>query len=95
MLRIVDCKNRYNIDPYYLLFLLSHKLVSMQAFNKILIETTLPNIADRWRELMLPITNDINTRIAISNKVKDVINSKRKAVENIINLQQEYGNLTT
>lgn len=42
-------KYKYGITPYYLLYLLSHWITQEQAKNKILIKTTLPNIADRGR----------------------------------------------
>lgn len=87
--------NDYGITPFYLLYLLSHKLTQMQAENKILIETTLPNIADRWKELELPIDNDKNKIKRISERIEKVIENKWKAAEEIIKLCEELGNLTT
>lgn len=87
--------NEYGITPYYLLYLLSHRLTQMQAKNKILIETTLPNIADRWMELELPIDNDKAVIKDISDRIEKVISSKWKAVEEITNLCKELGDLTT
>ena len=87
--------NKYGLTPYYLLYLLSHQLTQMQAANKILIETTLPNIADRWKELQLPIDNDKNKITIISNRIKDVMDNKWNAAEQIIQLCNELGNLTT
>jgi type I restriction enzyme M protein len=95
VLRIVDANNKYNLTPYYLLYLLSHALVSMQSFNKVLIETTLPNIADRWRETKLPISKDENKRKRISRKIEKVIENKWDAIKGIENLKAELGELTT
>jgi len=95
VLRITNEKNEYGLNPYYLLYLLSHRLTHLQAKNKILIETTLPNIADRWKELMLPIDRNPENRKAISDKVKEVITSKWKAIEKIDSLKQELGDLVT
>jgi len=95
VLRINDNKNQYNIDPYYLLYLLSHRLVAMQTFNKVLIETTLPNIANRWKELGLPIHKDKAKRISISERMKSVIMSKWEAVEKIEELKKDLGDLIT
>lgn len=95
ILRTTDKANKYGINPYYLLYLLSHKLTHLQAKNKILIETTLPNIADRWKELKLPISNDQKQRELISDKIKEVITSKWKAIEKIGILKQELGDLIT
>jgi type I restriction enzyme M protein len=95
VLRIIDKNNKYNLTPYYLLYLLSHALTSMQSFNKVLIETTLPNIADRWQEIKLPVSKDKNERTKISDKIKRVIENKWKAVKGIEQLKAELGELTT
>lgn len=95
VLRITKEENEYGLNAYYLLYLLSHLLTHMQAKNKILIETTLPNIADRWKELMLPIHKNSNKRKAISEKVKDVITSKWEAIAKIDDLEQSLGDLIT
>lgn len=95
VLRIAKKENEYNLTPFYLLYLLSHSLISMQAFNKVLIETTLPNIADRWKELRLPISRDKNERKRISEKIESVIESKWQAIEKIEKLKNELGELTT
>jgi len=95
VLRVSNDKNEYGLNPYYLLYLLSHRLTHLQAKNKILIETTLPNIADRWKEIMLPIDKNPDNRKAISDKVKEVITSKWEAIEKIDNLKQELGDLVT
>lgn len=95
VLRVAQKENAYGLTPFYLLYLLSHKLVSMEAFNKVLIETTLPNIADRWKELRLPISRDKNERKRISEKIESVIESKWQAIEKIEKLKEELGELTT
>jgi len=95
VLRVIEEKNKYGLTPEYLLYLLSHRLVSLQANNKVLIETTLPNIADRWKELRLPISRDTNERLRISNKIKSVIESKWEAIKGIQKLKDELGDLTT
>lgn len=94
ILRVIE-NNEYGITPFYLLYLLSHKLTQMQAENKILIETTLPNIADRWKELELPIDNDKERIKQISSRIGKVIENKWKAAEEITKLCEELGSLTT
>ena len=94
-LRVIDRNNRYNLDPYYLLYLLSHKLISMQAFNKVLIETTLPNIGNRWKELKLPIHKDPQIRKSISHKIRSVIENKWEAIKKIEQVKKELGDITT
>jgi type I restriction enzyme M protein len=94
VLRVVKPENKYGIDPYYLLYLLSHKLTTMQTFNKVLIETTLPNIADRYKELGLPVSNDEKIRRKIAQQVKEIVGNKWSANSAIQKLE-EYGDLTT
>mgnify|MGYP004642342221 FL=1 len=91
----VNPNNKYGLTPYYLLYLLSHRLTQMQASNKILIETTLPNIADRWQELELPVDNDKQKIIDISNRIKSVMDNKWNAIEQIHKLCTDLGDLTT
>jgi type I restriction enzyme M protein len=93
VLRVIRNENKYDLTPFYLLYLLSHPLVSMQAFNKILIETTLPNIADRWKELRLPISKDKNERLKISERIESIMESKWKANEEIEKINKEWGNV--
>jgi len=95
ILRVTEEENEYGLNPYYLLYLLSHKLTHLQAKNKILIETTLPNIAERWKELMLPIDTSLEQREFITSKIKEVITSKWEAIGKIDNLKQELGDLIT
>ena len=95
ILRVIKEENIYDLDAYYLLYLLSHNFTQLQSFNKILIETTLPNIGDRWNELMLPISKDKEQRKMISKKIKSVIQNKWKAVDQLENLKEELGDLTT
>ncbi len=95
VLRVLDNENKYGIDPYYLLYLLSHSLTHTQSRNKILIETTLPNIANRWAELLLPIHKDSAVREEISKKVRAVIENKWRAVEKLEKIKSELGDLIT
>jgi type I restriction enzyme M protein len=88
-------ENKYGLTPYYLLYLLSHRLTAMQSYNKVLIETTLPNIANRWQEILLPMHKDMEKRAAISKDIKSVIDSKWKAVEGIEEIKKRLGDIVT
>jgi len=95
VMRVLKENNDYDITPYYLVYLLSHHLVQMQLYNKILMETTLPNIGNRWAELRLPVHNDKETRKRISEKIRSVFEKKWNAQKSIIELQEELGNVNT
>ena len=91
----VNEKNKYGLTPHYLLYLLSHRLVSMQAFNKVLIETTLPNIAGRWKELKMPLFKSTTTRKKVIEQIEHVINAKWSATEKLHEVKREHGELVT
>lgn len=95
VMRILNSNNNYNIDAYYLLYLLSHEITQKQLPEKVMIDTTLPNIGRRWEDLYLPISKDITNRKAISEKVKRVIQSRWKSQEGIVSLINDFGHITT
>jgi len=95
VIRVKDLKNKYNITPFYLVYLISHNLVQLQMYNKVLIETTLPNIANRWGELKLPIQQDQKIRKQISDKVQGIFSKKWDAQKSIIEIKEELGDITT
>lgn len=95
VLRVNKSSNDYGLDPYYLLYLFSHRLTQLQTYNKVLIETTLPNIGNRWSELLLPFHKDLFQRKAISEKVKSVFEKKWDAIEHINQLRVEFGDINT
>jgi len=90
VLRLIDENNKYGITPEYLLYALSHKLVQEQSENKIFIDTTLPNIADRWKELSVPIFKDKNHFEMISNKAKQIVKKQWESLEGIDDFRRNH-----
>lgn len=88
-------KNKYNIDAYYFLYAMSHKLVQDQLPRRILVETTLPNIADRWKTIRLPIPKDPLKTMNISTRVRAIIESKWSALKDLAELRVDLGSLVT
>jgi type I restriction enzyme M protein len=93
--RIIDKDNGYNLDAYYLMFAMSHRITQKQLYNKIFIDTTLPNIGDRWNELLIPVFNKKERIIEISNKVRTTFNQKWDALKGLSKLKEEFGEITT
>lgn len=93
--RVESPNNKYNLTPHYLLYLLSHPLVARQTKNKIFIETTLPNIGERIKEIYLPLYRDAEKAVRLGKKIKSVIDCKWSAMQQILELKKELGNLTT
>jgi len=95
ILRVVKPGNEYGIDPYYLIYLMSHELTQRQLPQKIMIDTTLPNIADRWKELYLPVMKNKAEAVKVSERIKSAFQAKWKAQEEIAKLRTEFGGFTT
>lgn len=95
VMRVINTENEYGINPYYLIYLISHYLTQQQLPQKILIDTTLPNIADRWKELYLPILKDKAEAGKITERIKSALQSKWEAQEEIAKLRTQFGGLTT
>ncbi|MFH0832072.1 MAG: N-6 DNA methylase [archaeon] len=87
--RVINENNEYGIDAYYLLYLFSHKLTKKQFYNKVMIDTTLPNIGDRWKELRLPITKDKKIRDKIRKEIKEAFDKRWKAQEEFNKIRKE------
>ena len=95
VIRVVKPENKYGVDPFYLLYLLSHKLTQDQLYQKVLIDTTLPNIADRWTELQLPVLRDKDVARSLAARIQGSFELKWKAQEDIQSLRVEFGDVTT
>ena len=84
-------ENSYGIDAFYLLWLLSSEFVQKQIKPKVFIDTTLPNIGGRWREIILPIHKDREKLNKISLSVKKAIRQKWKSQEEIQKIRDMTG----
>jgi type I restriction enzyme M protein len=82
-------ENELGLTPYYLLYLLSTMPVLRQTKARVFIDTTLPNIADRYLDIKLPFHADKEMRDAISSRVKSVVTSKWSAMQGIRELLEE------
>ena len=83
VLRVLKPNNKYGITPEYLLYALSHNFTMQQSFNKIFLDTTLPNIAERWKEIKIPVFKDKLEFDQINKKVEKIVKSQWQALENI------------
>ncbi|MFW6046817.1 MAG: N-6 DNA methylase [Candidatus Woesearchaeota archaeon] len=92
-LRTTREENKYNLNPYYLIYLLEHELTKKQFYNKILVDTTIDNMDDRWKTLMLPFHNDKKVIDEISLKVKNVFEQMWQARETILDFKNNIEDL--
>ena len=89
VLRIVR-ENRYDIDGLYLAYLLRHDLTRRQLPSRIFINTTLPDIRNRWRTLMLPVSRDKDERERVRGIMQGIY-QRRLEAENMISTLLQQG----
>ena len=94
-IRVMNQANSYGITPYYLLALLSSKSVYEQCANLTFMDTTLPNIGNRWTELRLEISQNPMERLKIHNAVKSALDQKWAAQNTIDALRKTMNELIT
>lgn len=94
-LRVTDDDNEYGLNPYYLLATLSRKIVQEQMPDLTFVDTTLPNLGDRWKRLVLPIHRDRGDIDRITHDVETSIREKWSAQDRIDSLRTEMGDVTT
>ena len=94
-LRVANKKNRYGLTPFNLLAVLSSDEVQKQVPYLVFVDTTLPNIGDRWKYLMLPLRKNLQDMNSISDEVEKIIRQKWNAQENVDQLRNKYGGLVT
>ena len=92
VVRVKQHDNKYEIDPYYLAYLISHRLTKQQLYSKTFIDTTLPNIGNRWRELLLPMTKDKETVSKIKQTMRKIVKRRTEAERMINTLMETKGN---
>lgn len=72
VIRFLKQENQYGITPEYLCYALSHRLVWEQTKSMIFYEPCLPNIADRWLDILIPIFTDKSEFVELKEKVSSV-----------------------
>lgn len=89
VIRVRNGKNDFGIDALYLAYLISHPITKRQLYRKVFLDTTLPNIGDRWRELLLPVKKERKDADVIKRKMKAIYNRRLQAEEMICALMSE------
>ena len=87
----VNCPNRFGITAFYLLGVLSSEVVQGQMLRLTFIDTTLPNLGKRWRELLLPIHTSAAELADFSSAIEAAIRKKWEAQQGIEDLRQLIG----
>ena len=93
VLRVVE-GSQYDgltITPFYLLALLSSPFVQKQMRHLVFMDTTLPNIGDRWKDLILPVHQDSAHMEQHSALVEQAIRNKWRAQRQIDDIRDQVG----
>jgi len=90
VIRVNDLNNKYGITPEYLLYALSHKITFEESKNKIFIDTTLPNIAERWKEVKIPYYKDEFKYEQIKKMCEEIVQNHWKATADIEEFRNKY-----
>lgn len=81
-------------NPFYLLYLLSRPEVRAQINNRVFIDTTLPNLGDRWTEIELPVDRRLEERERIVKRVMGALQQRWDSMGTIRDLRAEVGAVT-
>ena len=87
----VNEDNNYDLDSLYLAYLLRHDLTKRQLPSKIFINTTLPDIRNRWRDLLLPISRYADERSRVKQEMRDIYHRRLEAEQKIRGLMDSGG----
>ena len=90
VIRLIDLNNKYGLTPEYLMYALSHKIVANESANKIFIDTTLPNIAERWKEVKIPIPTNRNELEKITSIMREIVSNQWNAQKNIERCKERF-----
>lgn len=82
------------LSPFELLYGLTHRLAQRQVDNKVMIDTTLPNIGDRWKEIKIPILVKESERKKLISKLEESFAMSWKSEEILTEVQDRYGEVT-
>lgn len=77
----VSENNRYNLDRFYLLAVLSSNYIKQQIIAKTFSQDIINSLGDRLKELIISIANDPKRIRYISDMVKKSINERIEARE--------------
>jgi len=84
--RILRCHDEKRLDPFLLLYLLNTLIVKRQIDAKTFVQSTISTIGNRLYDVVLPIPKDPVLKNAISDKIRDVVETRsrlRRKIESV------------
>lgn len=83
LFRVVDQRNRFGLNPHGLLGHLSHPLVRRQIKCRVFVETTLQNLAERWRDVTIFLWRDPERNRAFGKSIRECMQTRHEALTRI------------
>jgi type I restriction enzyme M protein len=83
--------NKLDLDPFYLLYLLTTPQVALQTKGKVFIDTTLPTIGNRYLDIKLPWAKDPEIRKETAARVRTAVTSRWASIADIRMLLADLG----
>ena len=86
--QILRCERPKKLNPYLLLYLLNKPIVKKQVEANIVIQSTIPTIGERTKNIILPIPKNEEVKNEIIKNVKKILESRaklRKEIESMSN----------
>ena len=77
--------NKEKMSPYLLLALINLDIVQKQLESKSFRQGTISTLGNRFNEIKIPIPKDESLKEQITNSMKEAIDGKRNAKENLLN----------
>ncbi len=81
--QILRCKNTKKLHPHLLLYLLNKPIVKKQVDANIVIQSTIPTIGERTKNIIIPIPKNISVRNEIIKNVKNILEGRASLRKNI------------
>ncbi len=81
---VLRCENADKLHPYLLFYLLNKPIVKKQVEANIVIQSTIPTIGERTKDIILPIPKNDEVKIEIIINVKKILEKRaalRKEIE--------------
>ena len=76
--QILRCEKPNKLNPFLLLYLLNKPIVKTQVSANIVVQSTIPTIGERTKNIILPIPKDEEVKKEIIKNVKKILEERAK-----------------
>ncbi|MFX0106152.1 MAG: N-6 DNA methylase [Candidatus Hodarchaeota archaeon] len=87
--QILRCEKPKELHPYLLLYLLNKPIVKKQVEANIVIQSTIPTIGERTKDIIVPVPKSKDKQKEIIEKIRTILESRAKLRKEIENMSSE------